>query len=275
MTNLANPFAKAAVGAVSRLFPTYSARRLERRFYYVRKAQPKDWERAIPEPDRVLRLDAGLAVRSWGQGRKVLMVPGWEGRHSQFAQLVPALVNAGFQAVALDPPGHGLSEGRHADPFLFGEAVGVAAKALGPFHGAIGHSLGGIALMFALERGVHLNRVVLVATPSSIPDLLKDICGSIGFGRAATDSFIEAIDRSAGMSADHFVASRLCARRTEPVMIAHCKDDLQVPFRHSREIAAAWPGSRALSTKGNGHNRILHDEAVVEGIVDFLISYGR
>lgn len=272
---MANLFAKAAVGTVSRLFPAYSALRLQRRFFHVRKVHPKDWERAVPDPDQVLRLDAGLAARSWGQGRKILMVPGWEGRHSQFAQLVPALVDAGFQAVALDPPGHGLSAGKHANHLLFGEAIGVAGKALGPFHGAVGHSLGGVGLMFALERGLRLNRTILVATPSSIPSLLKHICVSIGFGQTATECFLESVDRSVGMSSEQFVASRLCARRTEPLLIAHCEDDHQVPFRHSREIAAAWPGSRALPTKGNGHNRILADEAVVAGIVEFLISYGR
>lgn len=190
-------------------------------------------------------------------------------------RLVPALVDAGFQAIALDPPGHGLSAGKHANPLLFGEAVGVAAKAVGPFHGAVGHSLGGVALMFALERSLHLNRAVLIATPWSIPDLLKSVCVSIGFGQIATDRLIEKINRPVGMPAEQFVASKLCARRTEPVLIAHCEDDLQVPFRHSREITAAWPGSRALPTKGNGHNRILGDESVVEGIVEFLISYGR
>lgn len=275
MQKLANPFTKAAIGAISRLFPAYSAKRLERRFFHVRKVQPKDWERAIPEPDQVLRLDAGLAARSWGQGRKILLVPGWEGRHSQFARLVPALVDAGFQAIALDPPGHGLSAGKHANHLLFGKAVGLVGKALGPFHGAVGHSLGGFALMFALQQGLHLNRTVLVATPSSMPDLLKHICVSIGFGQTATDSFVDKVDSTVGMSSEQFVASRLCARRTEPVLIAHCEDDLQVPFWHSREIAAAWPGSRALPTKGNGHNRILDDEIVVEGVVEFLISYGR
>src|SRR3569833_3588632 len=53
-----------------------------------------------------------VAVYTWGDGsRPVLLLHGYEGRSSNFARLVPALLAQGYSPVANDTFGHGASEG--------------------------------------------------------------------------------------------------------------------------------------------------------------------
>lgn len=261
---------RAGIGLWSRVLPSAAAHWLAGQFFRARPGRQKDWEKAIPEAREISMLSDGLAVRHWGQGPRVMLVHGWEGRFSQFAVLVPMLVDAGFEVVALDPPGHGLSEAEDSNPVKFGAAIHAAAAALGPFFAIIGHSMGATGAVIALSNGTAVERVALLSMPASLQFHLQGISRKIGFGAAATNAFLRNVDRIVGVPAAELDARRLAAKRREPMLIVHDRSDPQVPYTHAEQVAASWPGARKILSDQLGHNRILADRGVCRQLVDFL-----
>ncbi|MCX5747683.1 MAG: alpha/beta fold hydrolase [Proteobacteria bacterium] len=88
----------------------------------------------------------------WGHGPAVLLVHGWEGRGSQLAALVPALVAAGFSVVAFDAPGHGDSPGSQLYLTDLADCIADVSAHVGPLHAIIAHSFGAAATLLAHTR---------------------------------------------------------------------------------------------------------------------------
>lgn len=53
-------------------------------------------------------------------------------------------------------------------------------------------------------------------------------------------------------------------------LVIHDEDDADISWRSGEEIARAWPNAKFIKTKGLGHRRIIHDEAVISSIMTFL-----
>ncbi|MHB1863215.1 MAG: alpha/beta fold hydrolase [Gemmatimonadaceae bacterium] len=111
--------------------------------------------RYVPVRDgvRLRVLEAGLPT-----GRPVVLVHGWGASAYSYRDALPALAAAGFRAIALDLPGHGLSDKPSAlDAYsrpAMTAAVGVLLDALDVRDACVvGVSMGGaIALGLAIER---------------------------------------------------------------------------------------------------------------------------
>jgi pimeloyl-ACP methyl ester carboxylesterase len=127
-----------------------------------------------------------LAARAWGpeEGRRVLALHGWLDNAASFDGLARLLPKLRF--VALDLPGHGLSEHRHAsasyDFITYVADVAAVLDALSwPSCALIGHSLGGGiascvagALVDRVERLVVLDGLgPLIAEPEEVPEILE------------------------------------------------------------------------------------------------------
>ena len=52
-----------------------------------------------------------LSIRSWGEGKPVLLVHGWAVNQTDMFSYVPPLLERGFKAIAMDLPSHGESSG--------------------------------------------------------------------------------------------------------------------------------------------------------------------
>jgi pimeloyl-ACP methyl ester carboxylesterase len=119
-----------------------------------------------------LDLDLGelrLAALAWGppDGRPVLALHGWLDNAASFSKLAPRLCEAlGLRLVALDMPGHGMSEHKRG-PYHFIDSVADAihaADALGwDRFTLLGHSMGaGIASLVAGTIPERIERCVLI-----------------------------------------------------------------------------------------------------------------
>jgi pimeloyl-ACP methyl ester carboxylesterase len=128
--------------------------------------QPRLRTRYVTLPDGVtMRLVTGGPEQS---ERAVVLLHGWAACLYTFAELLPALVEAGHTVVAVDLPGFGLSdkprdERKYATRYQ-SEAVEVMAAQLGiRRYALVAHSMGGaIALHQAVRSATALERLVLV-----------------------------------------------------------------------------------------------------------------
>jgi len=135
----------------------------------------------------------------------------------------------------------------------------------------VAHSMGGGATMMALAEGLRVDRVVLMAPPCRLSDVADRFCATLRLPKAAEVVFRQMIENEFG--ADIWARASLDNTVQElmtPALIVHDVDDTDIPFSDGQAVAAAWKGSRLVTTAGLGHHRILRDGPVLEEVVRFV-----
>ena len=242
-----------------------------RRFFTPHAHERNAREQEIMRKGTPLQLRCQLAATAWGDGPLVLLVHGWEGRGTQLRSFVEPLVVAGRHVVALDCPAHGDSPGTDANPWSFAQALLTVQEELGPFDAIIGHSMGAGSSVIALDRGLSVRRLVLIAGPSSLPGVLKRFADLIGLDPQLFPAFLSAVDKHVGVPLSELdILSIVTTRQLPPVLIFHDPADREVPYSDGKALAEAWPGAQLRSISDVGHRRILHDPSVVAAAVSFV-----
>ena len=256
--------------ALSRISPSAAGRLALRLFCTPRRHHRPEWEHEIAERGARIRVGPHLAARAFGGGPIVLLVHGWEGRGTQLGRFVDPLVRAGFRVIALDLPAHGESAGTRTDLIECTEALRKAGRDLGPLAAVVAHSFGGAITTLALERGLDAAAVVLVASPSSIHDVLRRFEELIALSASGGAAFRAAIERQTRVKvADVEIFERVAGLRV-PALIVHDRGDREVPFHDAERLAARWPAATLVATDDLGHRRILKDDAVIRQAVEFV-----
>ncbi len=172
--------------------------------------------------------------------------------------------------VAVDGPAHGASPEEQAHPLAFARALHDADRELGPFQAAVGHSMGAGALGFALGWGLSPERVVLLASPSSLRNVITRFGDYIGLPEPAIEELITRMARHVGFAPDELELAERAAKLTQPALLLHDPDDVEVPASDGRAIAARWPDADFVAVPDVGHRRLLRDPSAIEQIVAFL-----
>ncbi|SEI22951.1 alpha/beta fold hydrolase [Pseudomonas asplenii] len=255
-------------GTLGRVAPRVAASRMRQVFMTPRERLPRDWELPLLATAERITLRFGLSALRWGQGPTVLLMHGWEGRPTQFASLIEALVAAGYTAVALDGPAHGQSPGREANVVAFARALLEAAAELPPLQAVIGHSIGGASAMLATQLGLRTEVLVSIAAPARVLGVLRGFARYVGLPPRARSAFIREVERDVGMRAEHLDIEHY--QMDMPGLIVHAEDDRLVAVDESQRIHEAWFDSRLLRLESGGHQRVLADPRLIEGVLALL-----
>lgn len=255
-------------GTLGRLAPEHIAGKMRRAFMTPRNLPPRQWELPLLATAERITLRFGLSALRWGQGPTVLMMHGWEGRPTQFAALIEALVAAGHTVVTLEGPAHGRSPGRQAHVALFARALLEAAAELPPLRAVIGHSMGGASVLLALQWGLRTEAAVSIAAPAQLLGVLRGFAQRLGMPARARAAFIRQVEQDVGLQ-----VARLDVNGYQlelPGLIAHASDDPLVAASEAQLIHKAWFDSRLLMLEEGGHQRVLADPLLVEGVLELL-----
>ncbi|BAQ79995.1 alpha/beta fold hydrolase [Pseudomonas sp. St29] len=252
-------------GTLGWVAPQWAANRMRQLFMTPRELPPREWELPLLERAERLTLRFGLSALRWGQGPTVMLMHGWEGRPTQFASLIEALVAAGYTAVALEGPAHGRSPGDEANVVLFARAMLEAAAELPPLRAVIGHSMGGASAMLAVQLGLRSETLVSIAAPARILGVLRGFARFMGLPPRARSAFIRQVEKEVGMRAASLDVAQY--QLDMPGLIVHAEDDRFVPVKESELIHQAWFDSRLLRLSEGGHQRVLADPRVVEAVI--------
>ncbi|WP_053154781.1 alpha/beta fold hydrolase [Pseudomonas sp. Pf153] len=255
-------------GTLGRVAPRLVAKKMRTLFMRPRNLPPRDWELPLLASSERVTLRFGLSALCWGKGPTVLLMHGWEGRPTQFAALITALVDAGYTVVALDGPAHGRSPGREANVLLFARAMLEAAAELPPLQAVIGHSMGGASAMLAVQLGLRTETLVSIAAPARILGVLRGFARMMGLPPKARSAFIRQVENDVGMPASKMDVAHY--QLDVPGLIVHAEDDTSVPVTESQLIHDAWFDSRLLRLPAGGHQRVLADPRVIEGVLSLL-----
>lgn len=255
-------------GTLGWVAPRLVAKKMRLLFMRPRDLPHRDWELPLLATSERITLRFGLSALRWGKGPTVLVMHGWEGRPTQFAALITALVDAGYTVVALDGPAHGRSPGREANVLLFARAMLEAAAELPPLQAVIGHSMGGASAMLAVQLGLRTETLVSIAAPARILGVLRGFARMMGLPPKARSAFIRLVENDVGMPASKMDVAHY--QLDVPGLIVHADDDTFVSVKESQLIHEAWFDSRLLRLPEGGHQRVLADPRVIDGVLSLL-----
>ena len=260
---------------LSKVSPTVAGRLAAPLFSKPHRRPPRGRDASLPPgaATALVRDPRGRRIPTWtwGEGPRVLLLHGWSGRAAQMGDFVTPLVEAGFSVTAADLPGHGDADGFFSSMPDMAGGIAAIARALGPLHGVVGHSLGCGAATFALRRGmVSIERAVFVAPGMDVNSYSKGFAEAIGLSDAALTRMGDHFAARIGVHISRVTPETLAQGRREPLLIIHDERDSQVSPGDSERLAAQWTGARILTTHGLGHNRILRDPDVIRAAVAAL-----
>ncbi len=255
-------------GTLGRLAPEYVASKMRRAFMTPRNLPPKQWELPLLARAERITLRFGLSALRWGQGPTVLLMHGWEGRPTQFAALIEALVETGHTVVSLEGPAHGRSPGEQAHVVLFARALLEAAAELPPLRAVIGHSMGGASVLLALQWGLRTEAAISIAAPAQLLGVLRGFARRLGLPARARAAFIRQIERDVGVQIARLDVSGY--QLDVPGLVVHASDDPLVPASEAPIIHKAWFDSRLLLLEEGGHQRVLADPRLSLAVLELL-----
>ncbi|MEN8138577.1 MAG: alpha/beta hydrolase [Bacteroidota bacterium] len=221
--------------------------------------------------DNLLLKGRKIRTFSWKKGeKKILLVHGWSGRGTQMNKLVESLLANNFSVYSFDAPAHGESEGKRTHMYEFVDAILEMEKKVGKFDLIIGHSMGGIAALNAVNKGVDAPKVVIIGTPNLIENVITDFCMNINF----SDKMIPLIKDYIETRYDERITSvsgEVVGEKIDiPILIIHDENDIDVQYSEAETMNNKIAKSELFSTKNLGHRRILADDNVIREIIDFI-----
>jgi pimeloyl-ACP methyl ester carboxylesterase len=215
-----------------------------------------------------------VAVYYWGEQTNpvVLCVHGWNGRASQFATMLPALLKAGYQVVAFDAPGHGLSEGNSTNIFRISEALTAVAGQYPTLQAIISHSFGGMVAAHAIKhQGISVQKLIMIASPVSTRYLIDIYAQTMAIDPRVMQRFDKMIRHEFGDDVYDRVSVEQNLKNNElPILVIHDKNDTSVSWRNSERIVEVAANAAVIYTEGHGHRRLLRDKKLIKKMVSFI-----
>lgn len=242
-------------------------------FLAPERTERPPWERRLLGAAAPLRLTAEVSAVSWGAGRPVLLVHGWQGRGTQLGQFVGPLVRSGRQVIAVDAPGHGDSPVGWFTPVAFADALLGVKEQFGALDGIVAHSMGAVAVMAAVRGGLRTASLTLIAPIRSFTGMVRRSGRSLGYppGTPEGAEYLRLASQALGRPlADLDLDLSLMGGAR--VLLAHDADDETVPAASTRQLAQDWPAAAFVETTGLGHAGILVDPAVVGAVVSHITA---
>ncbi len=202
--------------------------------------------------------------------RKILLVHGWSGRGTQLVKIADALLKLGFSTISFDAPAHGKSEGSNTLMPEFIASIIELQKQLGPFEYAIGHSLGGMAILNAVIKDLQVKKAVIIGSGDIIQDIIDDFVKQLRLKPTFGIRLKEHFESKFNTEMDSYSASRVAKDVKTPTLIIHDLHDTDVNVKAAHHIHKHLKNSELIITEGLGHRKILGNDKVVENILTFI-----
>lgn len=218
------------------------------------------------------------AIHAWGfRGPIVLLAHGWESHSGRWRKLVPALVQAGYQVLAVDAPAHGRSGGRKFTMLNYANILKNIIIKYGPIEAVVAHSVGGAATIWALNELDPSSRPKKAAILGAFSEL-RYVFASAQRGAGVTAKVAAGLERQikriTGQPVEFFSIARVAANLEDVHgLLIHDRHDRITRFAESERLHAAWKNSILWPTEGFGHG--LTAPPVNEILLDFILTASK
>ncbi len=207
-------------------------------------------------------------------GEKVFLIHGWDSNPGSMTAIALKLVDEGYNVIAMNLPGHGISKKDHTNMFVVKEALkkfimyGYTDE---PIH-FVTHSFGSAVLAYALsELEVKVETMVFLTSPNHIIDIFDEFKQLIGLGRKAYKKLCVMADKVLGEEIVQLnISSKLRQVNYRSILIIHDENDKVIPFTTALQIQANCKNIEIIKYQGVGHYRMLWNEKIISNVVCYL-----
>ena len=239
--------------------------------YKVPKRERTMLDESIKENVFIESLNKTVVTYLYGKGeKKVLLVHGWSGRGTQLFKIADALVAKGYQVISFDAPAHGKSEGNKSMMLEFIECIMAFEKKFGHFEYAIGHSLGGMAIINSLKKGFKTKKIVTIGSGDKISDIVKDFINQLQLKPTLAPKLTAYFEKILNDKMSDYDSFHVIQNFDIPHLIIHDKDDVEVGVYCAKNIHKYSKNSTLFLTDGFGHRKILGSDEVIQQINRFI-----
>lgn len=271
--------AGTGINLVSLVSPEWSTARLIRLFSVPPKPviRPKEMEfLRSARQQKVVYGSAEVMEYHWGRESDplVLLSYGWGYNAGRWRHFVGQLLEHRFRVIAYDPPGHGLLPTAPVNLVVNAAIIQGILEKYGSAVVMIGHSFGGASGIFALQqtpRYLHPKRMVLMASFSHTPTVLRSFADTLGLWKLTFNRMIAAFEAYSGFPVGKFDQALMSANLAHiQGLIVHSPGDDVTPFSNALRYHNFWKNSYLYAPKTGGHH--LGTAAITEAILDFAVS---
>ena len=215
-------------------------------------------------------INKSIMVYEYGKSdKKVLLVHGWSGRGTQLFKIADALLKEGYSTVSFDAPAHGKSPGNSSIMLEFIASIFELEKQFGPFEMAIGHSLGGMAVLNAVKSGFHTDKIVVIGSGDIVQDIIDDFIKKLQLKPEISIKLRDHFENKYDEAMDNYSAFKAAEAIEKPILVVHDENDYEVPVKAGINIHQHVKNGNLLLTQGLGHRKILGDTNVIQKIIEF------
>ncbi len=258
---------------LSLIAPSYTAKITLEIFAKVRKGKiDKDKTFPILEEGKQNRFHCnGHEIQRYhwkGSGKKVLLLHGWESNTHRWRNLIRSLKTKDFDIHAIDAPAHGYSSGTYH--YLTNYAA-AAKKMIEEYDIEIivGHSMGGMAMLFAksIKPFKTVKQLVSVGAPTDFSLIVAGYQNTIGFNKRVYRLLDQLIEKEIKVEIKEFSTSKFTYENLGELLILHDRLDPTIPLWQAERIQKNV-GGKLFITEGFGHS--MHQKEVCQKIMEFL-----
>ena len=213
-----------------------------------------------------------IVVYSYGNSnKKILLVHGWSGRGTQLVKIADAFLENGYSTISFDAPAHGKSGTKTTLMLEFIESILEIEKSYGPFEFAVGHSLGGMAILNAIKKGMQVKKTVVIGCGNSVVNIVNTFVDKIGLPNKVAVMMRNSFEKKHHFDMESFSAYVAAKEVKIPVLVIHDNNDEDIPVSEAYHLAENLSDKEVLITNNLGHRKILGDSNVIAKIVEFLM----
>lgn len=224
-------------------------------------------QQLIPIP----AINKSIMVYEYGNStKKVLLVHGWSGRGTQLFKIADALLKEGYATISFDAPAHGKSPGNSTIMIEFITSIFELERQFGPFEIAIGHSLGGMAVLNAAKSGLEVQKIAVIGSGDIVQDILDNFISSLQLKPIISQKLRNYFETKYGEAMDNYSAYKAASALEIPILVIHDKNDLEVPVEAGMHIYQHVKNGDLMLTEGLGHRKILGDARVIQKVIEFI-----
>lgn len=220
----------------------------------------------------------GYTIRGfgWNMGAShtILILHGFSSCAYNFERYIQAFAKQGYRVLAFDAPAHGTSSGKTVNAVQYKDTILEIHRCYGPFHGAMAHSFGGIALALAMEELPHTpaTKLVFIAPATETVSAVSHAFGMLRLQKTAVQAaFHQIIYNLSGKPTEWFSIRRAAYQLKASILWLHDEEDDITPAADAKMVQADnHPHIQFVFTKGLGHQKIYRDAGVKEQVIAFL-----
>jgi len=205
----------------------------------------------------------------WGTGDKtILLTHGWASKAIDFIYLIQHLLALDYRVISFDAPGNGSSEGVLTNLLLYVDGIYQVIEKCGAPWAIIGHSLGAMANVIAVNHlSLHPTLLLSITPLVNLENYFTTQLLHIGIDKKLIDQFYRDFFEAFHVEANLFDLNRLYENALDNHWLLYDENDKISPYEFMEDFLNKNPTIRAKAFNQVGHENMLKNEEVLSEIL--------